>query len=97
MHTALGFGGRDTLYTMHTGFKFQFAEDGIAFHGKNQFLVTAKVGFASAHGLDRPTTTAAESLIHAGKISGPERGFIAAGTGSDFQHHTALIARILGQ
>ena len=90
----LGFRGRDPLHPMHSRFKFQLAVDAVATHRQDQFAKPAQVGLGAADGLHSPAHFLAVTLIHPCQITGPETGFVAACAGTNFQHHTALIAGI---
>ena len=97
VHPALGFGGRNSLDPMHAGLELQAAVDPLSPDRKDQFLVAAQIGFGGADRLHLPTAALGIALVHAGQISCPEAGFIAAGPGPDFQHDAALIAGIRRQ
>ena len=79
---------------VHSRFKFQLAVNAVATHRKDQFANPAQVGLGAADGLHGPADFLAVTLIHPCQITGPETGFVAACSGTNFQHHTAFIAGI---
>ena len=94
---ALGFGLRDALDAVDAGFVFEGAEYLFAGDFEDDFLESADFGGAAFEVLAIPAFLFGVALICAGEFAGEERGFVAAGTGADFDEGVAIFGGVGGQ
>ena len=92
---AAGFGGRHALHAMHAALVLQPAVGALALDADDDVLDAALVGFAERHQLDLPALPLGVARVAAIEIAGKQRRLFAAGAGADFEHHVALVVRIL--
>ena len=97
VNAALRLGVGHALDPVHAEFEFQLGERAAAPHLGDDFLVAAHGAFAGGDHLDLPALQGGETLIHPEQVAGKKRGLVAAGAGADFQHHVAIVHRVLGQ
>ena len=97
MDSAAGFGRRHALHPVHAGFVFQPCIDIAASDARDQFAQAAQFAPLLLDDVERPALRLGIALIHAQKVAGEQRRFLAAGAGADFQHCGAGIGSVAGQ
>ena len=97
MHAALLFRLRHALDPVHSALVLHLAVDLLAIDERDDFLQSADRGFAHRSHLDPPSQRLGVPIVHPEDFRGEQRGFIAAGSGPDFEHDVLLIVGILGQ
>ena len=91
----LGFGVRDSLHAVRSGFEFQSREGASARDARDDLLVPSVLAGALAQDLYGEPFGLRIAGIHAQQVTGENRGLIAPGAGADLQEQVLLIARIL--
>lgn len=96
MHSALGFGGRDALYAVDTGFEFHRAVDVLAREFEDDLLVTAGRAFVEVQYFLPPAFAFGKLGVHPEQVPGKKGRFVAARTPAQFDHCVFGIGRVLG-
>ncbi len=91
---ARGFGDRHPLDAVHAGFELQPRKGALALHLEDHFLKSADAGIALRKQLGLPVVFFGVAAVHPEEVGGEQPGFVAAGSGADFDDHIALVARI---
>src|SRR5579871_164638 len=97
VHASLLFGDRHPLHAMHAAFVAQLAVNLVAAHQGDDFLQAAHRGLAAGRDFDLPVLRLRIARVHAENLVREQRGFVAAGTGTDFEHNVLLVERIARQ
>ncbi len=97
MNAALGFGGRNPLHPMGTGFKLQVGIDVITDNTADNFLVTSVLPFILTDNLNTPAPVFCITGIHAIQVTGKNGSLIPPGTGTYFQKYITAVERVPGQ
>ena len=93
----LRFGRRHALHAMHAALVFEPREGAASGDLGDDFLVAARRALAHGEHLDLPALGFRIFQIHAEKIAGEQRGFVAARSGAHFENDVALVGGVLGQ
>ena len=91
------FGFRHALHAVHARFKFEFGVGAAAADFGDNLLEAAFGPLAHRQHFRLPALFGREALVHAEEIAGEQRGFVAAGAGTNFDDNVALIHRVLRQ
>ncbi len=94
MDAALGFGGGDALDAVDAAFVFEAFEDVVAGDAEDDFFEATEVGGAAVHVFDFPAATFGVAGVHAVEVGGEEGGFVAAGTGANFDDRVAGVGGV---
>jgi hypothetical protein len=92
----LGLGGGNPLDTVGTAFVFETAVHPFALDQGHNLLEAAHTGGVVIHHLYLPVAALGITAVHFIEVAGKQAGFVAAGTGPDFQQNVLLIQGIFG-
>ena len=67
----------------------------LAFDARDDFLVAAVLAVARREDLDAPAAPLGVARVHAEKIAGEDRGFVAAGAGAQLEEEIRFVALVL--
>ncbi len=95
MDATTGFGGRHALYAVNAGFELQLAENTLAGHRGDDFLVAAHLTFGHRVDLDLPALPRGITAIHTEQVAGENGRFVTAGAGTDFENGGGIDVLIL--
>src|SRR2546429_478765 len=90
-------GRGNALYAMHAAFVFQPGINLVPLNRGNHFFHSPKRRRRTFEDLHFPALRFGVARIHAEKLSGEKRGFVAARAGADFDEHAFLLVGILGK
>ena len=88
---------RHTLDPMHAAFVLQLAVNPFAADQRSDIFQTAYRGFARRSYFHLPSAGFREARIHAEDFFGEQSGFVAAGSGANFEHDVAFVVGIFRQ
>ncbi len=92
--TALRFGFRHPLDSMHSALVAESAERPSTLEGEDDFLVAAHIRWCGIQYLGLPALELSISAVHGEQISGKQSGFITAGACPDLEHRIFVVRRI---
>src|SRR5262249_13943840 len=85
------------LDAMRPWLEFKLGKHATPAHLGDDFLEAAFRAFAQRKNFRLPTLLRCIAFVHAEKISGEQRGFVAAGTRADFENRVVIVHRIFRQ
>ena len=94
MHSTLRFGGGHALHAVNAGFVFHESKDTFTGDLQNHFLESAHLRRAAFEVLAFPAAKVGIALIRTHQFCGKQRGFVATGTGADFDQGIAILIRV---
>src|SRR5437762_423600 len=94
MDAALLLGGRNALDAVHAAFVFQLGVNLVALNRGDHFLHAAERGRRAFQNFYFPALRFRVARIHAEKLRGEERGFVAAGSGANFDDDALFVVGI---
>ncbi len=95
MNAAGTLGHRNPLHTVHATFELEPGVSALTFDAHNDFFVPAESGGIGAHHLHAPAARLGIAGIHAEKLGGEERCFVAARASTDFHDDVLGVVGIL--
>ncbi|KAG1241291.1 hypothetical protein G6F68_016849 [Rhizopus microsporus] len=97
MDAALRFGGGHALHAVRTGLELQAPVGAVAVDARDHFLVAAQFRRAFRHQFHAPAARFRVPRVHAQKVAGEQRAFVAARARADFQEHAAAVIGVARQ
>ena len=97
VNAALRLGLGHALHAMHAALVLHARIHAVAFDDGDDFLQSADARLRRREHFHLPALGFGVAVVHAEDLRREQRGFVAAGSGADFQDDVLLVIRILGQ
>ena len=97
MNTPGSFGHGNALHAVHPAFELEPLIGALAFDAHDDFFIAAQAGGIGAHQLHAPAARFGITRVHAVKLGGEKRRFVAARAGANFHDDVLRVVGIFRQ